>query len=236
MPIDSLKLPRHVAIIMDGNGRWARKRGLPRLAGHRAGVKRVEQIIQAAQEFGIKVLTFYAFSTENWKRPKREIDGLMRLLENYLDRETERVTREGIRIRAIGKIHALPATVQLKIRRAEEKTRDNKKIFVNLALNYGSRIEIIDACKKICEDVKRNALTIDEIKEETFSDYLYTAGLPDPDLLIRTSGEMRISNFLLWQISYAELHVTNKFWPDFGKKDLEKAILDYQDRERRYGR
>ncbi|MEE9499883.1 MAG: isoprenyl transferase [Candidatus Omnitrophota bacterium] len=233
--VDRSKFPHHVAIIMDGNGRWARRRLLPKIAGHRAGIKSVEEVIKAAKELGIKILTLYVFSTENWKRPKREIDALMRLLEAYLDREAERIAKEGIRIRGIGRIRGLPAAVQLKLSKIEERTIKNSDILVNLALNYGARSEIVDATKKIAKSVKQNKLNPDDISEDNFSDYLYTAGLPDPDMLIRTSGEMRVSNFLLWQISYAEIYITKKLWPDFRKKDLEKAILDYQEKDRRYG-
>ena len=229
------KFPCHIAIIMDGNGRWAQKHHLPKIAGHREGIKSVEEIINAAKELGVKILTLYTFSTENWKRPRREIDALMYLLEGYLDRETERIAREGIKIRAIGRISGLPGAVQLKLKKIEERTIDNKDILVNLALNYGARSEIVDAVKEIAKRVKQNKLDPDDISEDNFSDYLYTRGIPDPDLLIRTSGEMRVSNFLLWQISYAEIYVTKKFWPDFRKKDLEKAILDYRERERKYG-
>ncbi len=233
--VDRSEFPHHIAIIMDGNGRWARKRLLPKIAGHRAGIKSVEEIIKAAKELGIKILTLYTFSTENWKRPKREIDALMRLLEVYLDRKAEKIAKEGIRIRAIGRIRGLPAAVQLKLRKIEERTSKNSDILVILALNYGARSEIVDAAKRIARCVKQNKLNPDDISENNFSDYLYTAGLPDPDLLIRTSGEMRISNFLLWQVSYAEIYITKKLWPDFRKKDLEKAILDYRQRGRRYG-
>lgn len=233
--IDPLRIPKHVAVIMDGNGRWARKRALPKIAGHKAGIKSVEEAIKAARELGIEILTLYTFSTENWKRPKKEIGALMTLLENYLDRETERIAAEGIRIRAIGKISALPPSVQLKLRKIEERTIHNRGILVNMALNYGSRSEIVDAARKIAEEVRQLRLRTDDISEENFSNYLYTAGLPDPDLLIRTSGEARVSNFLLWQISYAEIYITKRLWPDFRKKDLEAAILDYQKRERRYG-
>ncbi|MFH1380675.1 MAG: isoprenyl transferase [Candidatus Omnitrophota bacterium] len=233
--IDKTRLPKHIAIIMDGNGRWARKRHLPKIAGHREGVKSVEAAIKASMEIGIKFLTLYAFSTENWKRPKVEIDALMRLLEIYLDRETDRITREGIRIRAIGRIASLSPTLQLKLRKTEERTASNSRITVTLAINYGGRSEIVDAAKKISEDVKIGTIKPEEISENNFGDYLYTTGLPDPDMLIRTSGEMRISNFLLWQISYAEIYVTKKLWPDFRKPDLENAIIEYQRRERRYG-
>ncbi|MGB2705601.1 MAG: isoprenyl transferase [Candidatus Omnitrophota bacterium] len=220
---------------MDGNGRWARCRRLPKVAGHRAGVKSVEEVIKAARELGIKILTLYAFSTENWKRSSKEIDALMGLLEGYLDRETEKIAKEGIRVRAIGRISGLPPSIQLKLRKIEAKTIHNSAILVNLALNYGSRSEIVDAARKIAEEVKKGRIRPDDISEENFGDYLYTAGLPDPDLLIRTSGEARVSNFLLWQISYAEIYITKKLWPDFGKKDLKYAILDYQKRKRRYG-
>ena len=233
--VDRSEFPHHIAIIMDGNGRWAKRCHLPKIAGHRAGIKSVEEIIKAAKELGIKILTLYTFSTENWKRPKIEIDALMRLLEVYLDREAEKIAKKGIRIRAIGRIRGLPESVQSKLRKIEERTVNNRDILVNLALNYGSRSEIVDAAKRIAKDVKQNKLNPDDISEDNFSDYLYTAGLPDPDLLIRTSGEMRMSNFLLWQLSYAEIYITKKFWPDFRKKDLEKAILDYRERDRRYG-
>ncbi|UCD55067.1 MAG: isoprenyl transferase [Candidatus Omnitrophota bacterium] len=233
--INRSKFPHHVAIIMDGNGRWARRRLLPKIAGHKAGIKSVEKIIKAAKELGIKILTLYTFSTENWKRPKKEIDALMRLLENYLDNEIERIAGEGVRIRAIGRITALPSIIQLKLKKAEARTVNNKDIFVNLALNYGARAEIVDATKKIARCVKQNELNPEDISENKFSDYLYTAGLPDPDILIRTSGEMRVSNFLLWQISYTEIYITKKLWPDFRKKDLERAVIDCQERDRRYG-
>ncbi len=233
--IDETRLPKHIAIIMDGNGRWAKKRHLPKIAGHTAGVKSVEEIIKAASEIGVKVLTLYAFSTENWKRSKLEIDALMRLLETYLDRETDRLFKEGIKLRVIGRMSPLSPSLQLKVRKAQEKTIKNSRITVVLALNYGGRSEIVDAAKKIAEDVKMDTIKPEEISEDNFSGYLYTVGLPDPDMLIRTSGEMRISNFLLWQISYAEIYVTKKLWPDFRKTDLEKAIIDYQERKRRYG-
>ena len=233
--IDPSRIPKHVAIIMDGNGRWARNRRLPKIAGHSAGVKSVEGIIKAARELGIKILTLYTFSTENWKRPKKEIDSLMGILGNYLDHETERIAGEGIRVRAIGRISGLPPSIQLKLRKIEEKTLHNSAILVNMALNYGARSEIVDAARKIAEEVKETRLRPEDISEENFGNYLYTIGLPDPDLLIRTSGEARVSNFLLWQISYAEIYITKKLWPDFGKKDLKNAILDYQRRQRRYG-
>lgn len=227
--------PRHVAIIMDGNGRWAKRKGFPKIAGHRAGAKSVEEIIKAAREAGIEILTLYTFSTENWKRPKKEVDSLMKLLEAYLDKETEKIAKKGIRVRAIGRIEGLPEGVRDKIKKIENRTKDNKGLLLNLALNYGGRPEITDAAKKIAEEVKAGKLSPEDISEEVFEKYLYTKDIPDPDLLIRTSGEMRLSNFLLWQLSYSEIYVTDTLWPDFRKKDLEKAIIEYQKRERRYG-
>lgn len=230
------KLPEHIAIIMDGNTRWAKKRGLPQLAGHYAGMKAVERIVRAAKNLGIKVLTLYAFSTENWNRPQKIVNGLMGLIEEYVDLKTDQMHKEGVKARVIGRSEGLPPKVRAKLRHMEEKTAGNTSLMVNFAVNYGGRAEIVDAVKKICEDTKRNALDPGKISEENFSDYLYTRGLPDPDILIRTSGEMRVSNFLLWQISYSEIYVTPKLWPDFQAKDLEKAVLDYRARERKYGR
>jgi undecaprenyl diphosphate synthase len=235
MKIDKNKLPRHIAIIMDGNGRWARKRRLPKMLGHRQGVKTVETVLKACKELGIKILTLYVFSTENWKRPKKEVSALMRLMEEYLDRELEKLQKEGVRLHVMGRIDRFPPSLQLKLRKAETSTRNNKAIILNLAIGYGARTEIVDACRNITNDVLANRLKPAQIDEKVFSDNLYTKGLQDPDLLIRTSGEMRVSNFLLWQISYAEIYVTNTFWPDFRKRDLEKAILAYQKRERRFG-
>lgn len=205
------------------------------MAGHKAGIKSVEEVIKAAKAIGLKIMTFYTFSTENWKRPKEEVQSLMRLLEDYLGKDVEKLIKEGIRIRAIGRISGLPPAIQLKLRKVEERTLNNKSLLVNLALNYGGRSEIVDAVKKIAEEIKEKRLEPDDISEDNFADYLYTVGIADPDLLIRTSGEMRVSNFLLWQISYSEIYMTKKLWPDFGKKDLKKAVLDYQARDRRYG-
>jgi undecaprenyl diphosphate synthase len=233
--IDRSLSPRHVAIIMDGNGRWAKKRGLPKIAGHKAGAKSVEETIKAAREAGIEILTLYTFSTENWKRPKKEVDSLMKLLESYLDSEAEKIAKKDIKIKAIGRIEGLPESVRRKISALEEKTKNNKSLLLNLALNYGGRPEITDAAKKIAEDVKKKKLSPEDVSEEVFEKYLYTKGIPDPDLLIRTSGEMRLSNFLLWQLSYTEIYVTDTLWPDFRKKDLDKAITEFQKRERRYG-
>ena len=220
---------------MDGNGRWARKRGLPKIAGHKAGIKSIEEVIKAARDLGIRVLTFYTFSTENWQRPKREVDALMGLLDKHLERETDRIAKEGVRIRAIGRIAGLSPKIQLKLRRAEEKTLNNNGILVNFALNYGGRSEIVDACRRIYGELKDSRRLPEDINEKNFGDYLYTAGIPDPDLLIRTSGEMRLSNFLLWQLSYAEIYVTKKLWPDFRGNDLKLALTDFKARERRYG-
>ena len=233
--INPSRVPGHIAIIMDGNGRWARRRRLPRIVGHRAGAKSVEETIKAAGELGVKILTLFTFSTENWKRSKREVDALMRLLTGYLKKKTGSLLRKNVRLRAIGRISELPPEVRISLRRTEKKTAHNDGILVNLALNYGGRAEIVDACKRIAEEVKEKRLRLNDISEAKFASCLYTAGIPDPNLLIRTSGELRISNFLLWQMSYAEIYVTKKFWPDFRKKDLEKAILAYQSRERRYG-
>ena len=233
--LDKNNIPRHIAIIMDGNGRWAKERSLPRTAGHREGVKRVREIIRAAAELGVKVLTFFAFSTENWTRPKSEIRLLMRYLDNFLGRQLEELNKNNIRLRVIGRGDPIPRQLQEKLSRAEEQTRNNTRMTVVLALNYGGRQEIADAARGLAEDVLKGKVKIKEIDDELLSRYLYTAGLPDPDLLIRTSGQMRISNFLLWQISYAELYFPEKYWPSFRKKDLEEAIEEYQRRERRFG-
>lgn len=234
--MDELKnIPYHVAIIMDGNGRWAKVRGLPRIAGHRAGAKSVDEITRAAREFGIKILTLYAFSTENWKRPKEEIEALFRLLERYLDKEEPRLNKNGIKLSVTGNIEALPLSTRKQLERVMASTGDNAGMILNLALNYGSRAEIVNAVRTISKKVKEGEIRIEDIDEAMFSDFLYTRGLKDPDLLIRTSGEYRVSNFLLWQISYAELYISRKLWPDFKKNDFKKALEEYQNRERRFG-
>lgn len=233
--INRQDIPRHVAIIMDGNGRWAKKRGLPRIAGHSAGVKTISRIVEEALNLGIKILTLYAFSTENWNRPKKEVDSLMRLLEEYLVKKKEGFLKYNIRLNVIGKLSDLPKAVQEGIEELKEKTKENSKLILNLALSYGARPEIIDAVKQIAKDISSGKLNADDVNEQIFSSYLYTANLPDPDLLIRTSGEMRISNFLLWQISYTELYFTSKLWPSFTKKDFLEAIETYQKRARRFG-
>lgn len=228
-------IPQHIAIIMDGNGRWAQEKGLPRTAGHREGVNRVKEIVKAARESGVKVLTFFAFSAENWKRPKKEIDLLMRYLDNFLKSESRQLQKNNIRLKVIGRDEPLPKEIQVKIREAENKTSNNTGLTLVLALNYGSRQEIVDAVKKISGSVIRGDLKIEDLDEDRFKDYLYTAELPDPDLLIRTSGEMRLSNFLLWQASYAEFYFPKKYWPDFRAQDLKLAIREYKKRRRRFG-
>jgi undecaprenyl diphosphate synthase len=228
-------VPQHVAIIMDGNGRWAKKQGLLRVQGHEVGVQRVEEIIRAAQEKGIRYLTLYAFSKENWRRPKEEIEFLMGLLSSYLDKKIDALIKNNCVFNVIGEIEDLAGTLQKKLIKAMEASKTNTGLVVTFALSYSSRREILRACKKIAEEAARGALQPAAITEEVFSKNLYTAGMPDPELLIRTSGEMRISNFLLWQISYAELYVTQKFWPEFTRDEFEKALEDYRGRERRFG-
>jgi len=227
--------PRHIAIIMDGNGRWAREKKLPRTMGHREGIKRVKEIVRAAGELGLKVLTLFAFSTENWTRPKNEVNVLLRSLVVFLGRELNALIKDNVRFLWIGRRDSVPGYVLKSIEEAEEKTRHNSGLTVVLAFNYGARQEIVDALKKIGKDLLEHSLSLDSVDEDLFSSYLYTKGLPDPDLLIRTSGEMRLSNFLLWQASYAELYFPKKYWPDFKKEDLVKAIRFYKRRERRFG-
>lgn len=227
--------PEHVAIIMDGNGRWAKERNLPRSYGHREGVKRVKDIVKAAADLGIKVVTFFAFSTENWVRPKKEINMLMSYLNSFLLQEVNQLHKNNMRFKVIGGSDPLPLGIQNKIKRAEAKTAGNTGLTVVLALNYGSRQEIVEAAKNFAKDVASGNLKAEDLDVEKFSHYLYTASLGGVDFLIRTSGEMRISNFLLWQISYAELYFTNKLWPDFKAKDFYEAIDDYRGRERRFG-
>ncbi len=229
------EIPTHIAIIMDGNGRWAKRRGLPRVAGHREGVKSVRDVVEACAQLGVKYLTLFAFSTENWRRPKEEIDTLMKLLIKTLRSETEKLHKNDIKLMAIGDIDSLPKEVRQELKEAMEKTKNNKRMVLNLALSYSGRWEIIEAVKEIARDVKKGKVKIEEIDDKLFSNYLKTAGIPDPDLLIRTSGELRISNFLLWQIAYTELYITDCLWPDFRRKHLYEAIRDYQRRERRFG-
>lgn len=228
-------IPLHVAIIMDGNGRWAREHGLPRTMGHREGAERVKEIVKTARETGVKVLTLFAFSTENWKRPKHEIDILMRYLEHFLESQKKEMFKKDIRFRVIGKIERLPERLQKKLRETSRLTRDNSTLTLNLALNYGSRQEIIDAARAFARSAAEGIAQAGDLDEEMFASYLYTSGLPDPDLLIRTSGEMRISNFLLWQLSYAELYFPKKYWPDFRAADFMEALEEYRKRKRRFG-
>ena len=234
--LDPARIPRHVAIIMDGNGRWAVRRGLRRAAGHRAGVKSLKETVKTCARLGVEVLTVYAFSTENWQRPASEVHTLMDLLAEVLNRELDELHEAGIRVRVIGRVSGLPPSVQAEIRRAEELTRHNRHMLLVVALNYGGRAEIADAARRLAEDVQAGRLAPSDIDEACFARYLYTADLPDPDLLIRTGGEFRVSNFLLWQLAYAELWVTPVYWPDFRRLHLLQAIVDYQRRDRRFGR
>jgi undecaprenyl diphosphate synthase len=235
MKIDKGKLPRHIAIVMDGNGRWAQRRHLPRNAGHRAGVMAVDDVVTTARKLGISCLTLYALSTENWSRPQPEIRALMMILRIYLRKELKRMVRENIRFNTIGRIEDLPETIQSLLQETKRETQNNDGMIFTLALSYGSRVEIVEAVKRIARAVHNRELELEEISPITFSKYLYTAGLPDPDLLIRTGGEVRLSNFLLWQTSYAELYFTEVLWPDFRGDDLLRSIIEYQQRERRFG-
>jgi undecaprenyl diphosphate synthase len=233
--IDFGRLPRHVAIIMDGNGRWATLRHKRRVEGHRAGIASVRDVVEASARLGLEVLTLYAFSVENWKRPKSEVTTLMGLLKRYLRMELDTLLRNDIRFQVIGRMEELPPDVQSELRRGIERTRGCRGLLFNIALNYGGRAEITDAIRRLAGELMRNGRDASRVDEALVASYLYTAGQPDPDLLIRTSGELRISNFLLWQIAYAEIWVTDVLWPDFRRRHLLKAIVDYQKRERRYG-
>ena len=233
--VDINNLPKHIAIIMDGNGRWAKKRFLPRIAGHRAGVKTVDRIVTICRKIGIKALTLYSFSEENWSRPKNEINALMEILKRYLKKELDRMLKEDIRFNTIGTIDNLPLSAQKIIQDAKERTKNSKGMVLTLALSYGSRSEIVDAVREIASDIKKNKISVEDITLGLFQSYLYTKDLPEPDLLIRTSGELRISNFLLYQIAYAELYFTDLLWPDFKEDDLLKAVIEFQTRERRFG-
>jgi undecaprenyl diphosphate synthase len=230
------ELPNHVAVIMDGNGRWATRRGLPRVAGHRAGVKSVRAIVEAAGELGIGVLTLYTFSKENWQRPVNEVSTLMKLLASTLRKEINELHQKNVQIRTIGDLDDLPQFAYEQVVDGIEKTKHNTGLILNLALSYGGRSEIMKAVKQIAEKVRDGELYLGDIDEEIFSDFLYSKNLPDPDLLIRTSGEQRISNFLLWQLAYAEIYLTSTLWPDFGKNEFCDALIWYMKRERRFGR
>jgi undecaprenyl diphosphate synthase len=228
-------LPRHVAIIMDGNGRWARERGLPRIEGHRRGAESVREIVRVSGELGVEYLTLYAFSIENWNRPKPEVSALMRLLEFYLKQEIAELNKSNVRLAAIGRVHELPASAQKQLEKSIAALKKNTGLTLVLALSYGGRAEIVDAVRSICGEVGGGRLDAADVDEKVISQHLYTRSIPDPDLLIRTSGEMRVSNFLLWQISYAEIYVTETLWPDFRKAAYLKALEDYSSRNRRFG-
>jgi undecaprenyl diphosphate synthase len=224
-------IPTHVAIVMDGNGRWAQKRGLPRLAGHRAGTENLQEIIKACVDFGVKYLTIYAFSTENWGRPAEEVDGLMHILEEVIDQKLEELHQQGVQLVHIGQLERLDTSLREKVKKSIDLTKDNHRLTVCIACNYGGRDEIVCAIRRIIED----GLKPEQICDDIVSDYLFTTGIPDPDLIIRTSGEMRISNFLIWQSAYSEWYVTPILWPDFNRDEFRKALIDYGQRERRYG-
>jgi len=233
--IASDALPTHLAIIMDGNGRWAQQRGMPRAAGHRAGAESLRGVVNVCGELGIRYLTVYAFSTENWKRPQEEIDALMGLLVEYIEKELDALKKNKVRIKAIGNIEQLPPSAYTRIKKAEEETAHNERLFLQIALNYGGRRDIIQAVQKIAADVVAGKLPIEQIDDGSFAGYLATNGLPDPDLLIRTAGEKRLSNYLLWECAYTEFWFTDVFWPDFRSVDLYQAIYDFQHRQRRFG-
>jgi undecaprenyl diphosphate synthase len=231
-PIHLERVPAHVAIIMDGNGRWALKRGLPRLAGHKAGTENLRRIIKACVEFGVKYLTIYAFSTENWGRPREEVQGLMRILEDVIDKELGELNEQGVQIRHLGRLDQLAPAVQEKVIHAVASTRHNERLILNVAFNYGGRDELVHGIQQMLRD----GVDPEHVTPELVSQYLYTAGVPDPDLIIRTSGELRISNFLIWQAAYSEWYVTPIFWPDFGKEEFRKALNEFTQRDRRYGK
>jgi undecaprenyl diphosphate synthase len=226
-----VQVPRHVAIIMDGNGRWAKARGLPRLAGHRAGTENLRPILEASAEFGIEILTIWAFSTENWRRPEAEVRGLLRILQQMIVREVKELHRQGVQLRHLGRLDRLPERLQKQVLDAVDLTRDNTRIVLNVAFDYGGRAEIIRAVQNIIRD----GIAVDDVDEALISSYLYTAGQPDPDLIIRTSGEMRTSGFMMWQSAYAEYYVTPTFWPDFDREELRKALDAFGQRDRRFG-
>ena len=238
LPLDLKRelLPKHVAVIMDGNGRWAKRQGLPRIMGHKAGVDALKDLLRCCQDWGVQALTAYAFSTENWKRPQDEVEFLMTLFQRVLRQELREMVEENVQIKFVGDLQALPTVLQEEISRSMEETRNNRGIQFTVAKNYGGRQEILQACRAIAEQVKQGLLQPDEIDEAVFERHLYTAGSCDPDLLIRTSGEMRLSNFLLWQSAYAEIYITETFWPDFDRNEFHRALYAYQQRERRFGK
>ncbi|MEZ7956502.1 MAG: isoprenyl transferase [Rubritalea sp.] len=230
-----LKIPEHLAIIMDGNGRWAKNRGLPRVAGHRAGADSVRSIVESCDTLGVRFLTLYAFSSENWNRPQKEVDALMELLERFLKEKTPEMMEDNVRLTAIGRLDKLPSYVRVELDKAIATTASNTGVTMNLALSYGGREEIVDAAKKLMRKVSAGEIAIDDVDNDVFSAQMYTADIPDPCLLIRTSGEVRLSNFLLWQLSYAEIVITDKLWPDFGHDALIDALKEYTKRDRRFG-
>lgn len=232
---DKNELPQHVAIIMDGNGRWAKKRGLPRSEGHRVGMEKIREITQICLDFGIKILTMYAFSYQNWKRPTKEVNFLMSRFKRYLDKEIRELNEKKVRFQVIGRTEKLSPSLQDKIKRAMRLTKDNKDLIFNLAISYGGQEEILDTAKVLAREVQRGYLTPEEIDKNLFRQYLYAGDLPYPDLLVRTGGEYRVSNFLLWQIAYTELWITPVLWPDFGRKEFSDALKDYANRVRRFG-
>ncbi len=226
------KVPQHVAMIMDGNGRWAIQRGLPRLAGHKAGTENLRRVIRSTVEFGVKYLTIYAFSTENWGRPAEEVNGLMLILQNVIDRELNELHKEGVQLRHIGRLEALDPAIQKKVLNAIELTKNNDRLILNVAFNYGGRDEIVCAIQKIIND----GIPAEDVNDELVNKYLFTAGVPDPDLIIRTSGELRVSNFLIWQAAYSEWYITPTFWPDFDKEEYRRALETFAHRDRRFGK
>ena len=233
--IDKNKVPQHIAIIMDGNGRWAKSRMMPRTYGHKAGVETIRKVVKEAKRLGVKYLTLYAFSTENWKRPKDEVSALMKLLVTYLRRELAELDKNDVKINTIGDISKLPEVCVAELNKSKEETKDNKSLVLTLALNYGGRADILDAVKLTCKDLLEGKLEIDNIDEDVFAAYLDTKDIVDPDLVVRTSGEQRLSNFLLWEIAYSEFYYTDIHWPDFDEKKKKKAIYSYQNRDRRFG-
>lgn len=238
LPSDLQKdlLPQHVAVIMDGNGRWAKRQGLPRIMGHKRGVDALKDLLRCCKDWGIKALTAYAFSTENWKRPQEEVEFLMSLFQRVLRQELREMVEENVQIQFVGNLQALPKTLQAEISRSMAETKNNQSIKFTVATNYGGRQEILQACRAIAQKVQDGILKPEEISEELFASHLYTAGIADPDLLIRTSGEMRLSNFLLWQMAYGEIYITDALWPDFDRKEFHRALCAYQQRERRFGK
>jgi undecaprenyl diphosphate synthase len=225
------KVPYHIGIIMDGNGRWAQRRRLPRVAGHRAGTENIRRVLTGCVDFGVKMLTIYAFSTENWKRPEEEVKGLMSIFARVIDRELDELHQQGVRLRHVGRLEGISADLRAKVYRAIDLTKNNDRIILNVAFNYGGRAEIVDAVRRIIRD----GIPADEVTEDLIGHYLYTADCPDPELIIRTSGEFRTSNFLLWQAAYSEYYVTTTYWPDFDQEELYKALLAYGQRDRRFG-